>query len=52
MLLAVVLILEMVDCNPVSVVKAGVVVARVTANPAEEACIAGELDLDAEVDSS
>lgn len=34
-----------VDCNPVSVEKAGVVF-NVTARPADDACIAGELDLD------
>lgn len=38
---------EIVDCNPVRVVKAGVVVARVTANPADVACIAGELEREA-----
>lgn len=36
--------LAIVDCKPVRVVKAGVVVAKVTANPAEVACIAGELE--------
>lgn len=46
MLLAVVFMLEIVDWRPVKVEKAGVVL-RVTASPAEEACIAGELALDA-----
>lgn len=40
----------MVDCNPVRVVKAGVVVAKVTASPADVACIAGELERDVVVD--
>lgn len=46
MLLAVVLILEIVDCSPVRVVNAVEVLPIVTAKPAELACIAGELDLD------
>lgn len=48
MLFAVVFILEIVDCKPVSVENAGVVF-NVTARPAEEAIMAGELDLDVEV---
>lgn len=40
------LILEMVDCKPVKEVNAGVVVFKVTASPADEPCIAGELDLE------
>lgn len=38
--------LEIVDCKPLKEVKVGVVVFKVTARPAEEPCIAGELDLD------
>lgn len=45
MLLVVVFILEIVDCNPDRLENAGDVVAIVTANPALLACIAGELDL-------
>lgn len=45
MLLAVVFMFEIVDCKPVSVENAGVVF-KVTAKPAEDACIAGELDRD------
>lgn len=46
MLLAVVFILEIVDCNPLSDVKGGAEVFRVTARPADEACMAGELLLE------
>lgn len=38
--------MEIVDCNPVRAVNVGVVVDRVTARPADEACIAGELERD------
>lgn len=46
-MLAVVLMLDIVDCSPVNELKPDDwVVPMVTANPAELACIAGELDLD------
>lgn len=45
MLVVVVFILEIVDCNPDRLENAGDVVAIVTAKPALLACIAGELDL-------
>lgn len=44
-----VLIFEIVDCNPLKVVKPGVEVFKVTAKPADEPCIAGELDLDVDM---
>lgn len=46
MLLLVVVPLVIIDCSPVKEVNEGVEVFKVTANPAEEPCIAGELDLD------